>query len=191
MLLLLPSLAFALPGSGVQWTVLSNGDPYIECAVDAAGEPWCRSTGLVKLPIDKVAATLEDMPKHQHLFENIARIDVLAPDTMHIVLDYPGFLSDRDYVATYTRSVSGDTRIYSWKPAATQPPPEDGIIRLPKMAGEWRLTPEGAGTRVTYLWHAEIAGSFPDMMLTTARKIAGQQALKDIRKASERAAAGE
>src|SRR5690349_4209200 len=68
-MLLLPSVAFALPGADVQWTVLQKDDPFIECAVDAAGEPWCRSTGLVKLPLEKVAATLEDMPRYQHLFE--------------------------------------------------------------------------------------------------------------------------
>lgn len=190
MLVLLPSLALALPGPDVQWTVLSNGDPYIECTVDAAGEPWCRSTGTVALPIDLVAATLEDMPTHQHLFDNIERIDVLAPDTMHIVLDYPRLFSDRDYVATYTRSVVGTTRIYSWRPAATQPPPDPGVVRLPKMAGEWRLTPAGASTKVTYLWQAEIAGDFPEMMLSLARKTAGQQALKDLRKAAEGVAVG-
>ena len=185
---LLSSSALALPGADAQWKVLSKGDPHIECT-EVSGEPWCRSTGMVPLPIASVAATLEDMPAHQHLFESIISIRVVAPDTMHITLDFPAPLSDRDYVAKYTRTTDGETRMYRWSSVAHPDAPEvDGVVRLPKMAGEWRLEPVGNQTRVTYTWEAEIAGSFPSFALNTARKKAGGEALKDIRKAA--AAAG-
>jgi carbon monoxide dehydrogenase subunit G len=184
----LVEVAQALPGPGAVWTVLSSGDPVVECT-DVAGEPWCRSTGMVSLPIDKVAATLENMAQHQALFESIVSIQVVAPDVMHITLDFPSPLSDRDYVAKYTRGTQGEVRTYSWVPATVQVPAVSGVVRLPKMAGEWRLEPVGNETKVTYTWHAEIAGSFPDALLGQARKKAGGEALKDIRKASAAAAA--
>ena len=188
-MLLLTSIALATPGSDAQWTVLSGGDPYIECtAVDSI--PWCRSTGLVELPIDKVALTLEDMPKYKALFDSISSIEVVSPpDTLHVVLDYPMGFDDRDYVAKYSRRTEGDVRIIAWE-AVSGVPEVEGVVRMPRMAGEWRLTPEGGFTRVTYLWQAEVVGALPEMFWDTARKTAGKEALKDIRKASERAAAG-
>ena len=181
--------ALALPPADAQWERLSSGPPEVACTtVDA--EPWCRSTGLVALPIAQVAATLEDMPKYQDLFESIVSIEVVAPDTMNIVLDFPSPMSDRDYVAKYVRSTEGETRLYRWTSVAhPDAPPNDGVIRLPKMAGEWKLAPEGANTRVTYTWHAEIAGSFPNALLSRARIKAGGEAMKDIEKASRAAAA--
>jgi hypothetical protein len=186
----LSSAAWALPGADAQWSVLSNGDPRIECT-EVDSQPWCRSTGTVPLPLDKVSATLENMAAHQDLFESIVSIEVLAPDTMHIVLDFPSPLSDRDYVAKYTRSTEGSAHLYRWESVQRADAPEvDGVVRLPRMAGEWRLEPAGAETRVTYLWHAEIAGSFPSFALNQARKKAGSEALKDIRNAAIAASNG-
>jgi hypothetical protein len=107
--------AFAIPDESTQWTdVLQSANPRIECAT-VGTEPWCRSIGLVALPIEKVAATLENMAAHQELFESIVSIRVLTPDTMHITLDYPFPLWDRDYVAKYTRSNDGGVWRYRWE----------------------------------------------------------------------------
>jgi hypothetical protein len=163
--------AFALPGADAQWELLSGGPPKIECTT-VAGEPWCRSAGVVPLPIDQVSTTLENMAAHQDLFDSIVKIDVVAPDTMHIVLDFPPIMSDRDYVAKYTRSTEGEARLYRWV-SVPGTPPVDGVVRLPKMAGEWRLEPSGANTRVTYTWHAEIAGDFPNALLSQGIKNGG------------------
>ena len=183
----LTSVAWALPGADASWTVLAKGDPYIECT-ESGGEPWCRSTGLVPLSVDKVARTREKMSDHQRLFESIVRIDVLEPSVMHVVLDFPFPMSDRDYVARYTPAAEGDARIYRWESVVHEGAPVvSGVVRLPKMAGEWRLVPQDGQTQVTYLWHAQIAGDFPDALLGQARQKAGQQALADIRKAAKAA----
>jgi hypothetical protein len=182
--------AFALPPADAQWEVLAEGPPHIEC-VTVGTDPWCRSTGIVELPIDQVSVTLENMAAHQALFESIVSIKVVAPDTMHIVLDFPAPMADRDYVAKYTRSTAGDARLYQWVSVQhADAPALDGVVRLPRMAGEWKLEPAGANTKVTYTWQAEIAGSFPTWALSTARKKAGSEALKDIEKASKAAAKG-
>lgn len=177
--------ALALPSESTQYTdVLQSADPRIECAT-VNEEPWCRSIGMVPLPISQVASTLERMTEHQDLFDAIVEIRVVAPDTMHITLDYPWPVWDRDYVAKYTRSNEGGVWRYRWEPVVhPAAPPVKGVVRLPRMAGEWKLESVGNQTRVTYLWQAEVTG----VPATQARKIAGNEAIKDITKASTAAA---
>src|SRR5262245_7754492 len=95
----LMTAALALPPDGTAFPdVLQDADPRIEC-VTVGSEPWCRSIGMVPVSIEKVASTLENMAAHQALFESIVSIRQLSTDTMHITLDYPWPLWDRDYVA--------------------------------------------------------------------------------------------
>jgi len=180
---LLVSAAFALPGPDVVFELLDDKPVPVECAASAPGGPWCRSFGVIEAPVERVADALENMKANAHLFESIVSIDVLAPDTLHVVMDYPGYLgmSDRDYVAKYTRIIEGDVRRYRWVPV-THPdaPPTDNPIRLPQFEGEWKLEPHPQGTKVTYLWQAAIAGSFPSSMYEQAWKRAGYEALKDL-----------
>lgn len=177
--------ASALPGPDAAWAELSSSPVRIECA-DVAGEPWCRSLGVVEAPIERVAATLEDMANQGEVFDSVLSIRMLAPDTVHVVLDFPGVLSDRDYVAKYTPATEGAVRLYRWVPVEhPDAPPQEGVVRLTKMAGEWRLEPDGARTRVSYTWQADLSGSFPTWALSVARKRAGWEALHDLAKAQK------
>jgi hypothetical protein len=182
MLVLASALALARPGADASWEVLDTSPVRIECT-EAAGQPWCRSVGLIAAPLDQVAQAMEDMAGQSEVFEAVSLIDELGDDTYRIVLDFPGMFSDRDYVAKFTKHVEGDARIYRWEPV-THPkaPPTDDIVRLERMAGEWRLEPAGDQTKATYLWQAELGGSFPNWALSTARKKAGNEALKDLAK---------
>lgn len=185
----LPAFASTFPGADASWAQLSGGDPTIECT-SVGDEPWCRSTGLVDAPLAQVTATLKNMAAHQDLFDSIVRIDVLEADTMHIVLDFPSPLSDRDYVAKYTLLTDGATQVFHWESVVHDAAPAtSGIVRLPRMAGEWRLTAEGTRTRVVYLWEADVQGSLPAFTQNKARTIAGNKALEDIRKATAAATA--
>ena len=81
----------------------------------------------------------------------------------------------------FSTATDGNDRVYSWVPVTHAEAPEvSGVVRLTKMAGEWRLTPMGDKTRVTYLWQAELMGSFPEWALPVARKKTGNEALKDL-----------
>lgn len=182
MLVLLTTAALAMPGADATWEVLDSSPVRIECT-EVSGKPWCRSTGLIAAPVDQVATALEDMAGQSDVFEAVSQIDTLGDDTYRIVLDFPGMFADRDYVAKFEKLTEGDARIYRWKPV-THPnaPATDDIVRLSRMEGEWRLEPAGAETRATYLWQAELMGSFPTWALSTARKKAGNEALKDLAK---------
>jgi len=179
---LLISSALALPGPDAEWELLDSNPVRIECT-EEGGKPWCRSVGIISAPIDQVASALEDMATQADVFEAVSQIDTLEPDTFRIVLDFPGMFSDRDYVAKFSKRTEGDARVYAWVPVThADAPPTDDMVRLVRMEGEWRLEPHGDATKATYLWEAELLGSFPNWALPTARKKAGHEALKDLAK---------
>lgn len=172
--------AGAVPGDDAAWTVIGTSPVTVECTrVD--GKPWCRSFGRIHAPIDQVAAALREMPKRPDLFSSVLSIDVLAPNIIHVVLDYPAPLADRDYVARYSFSEDGDARIYRWEPVVrADAPPSDERVRLPHFTGEWRLEPRGDETWVRYTWEAEIGGSLPEFAYKIAWRRAGYEALRDL-----------
>lgn len=172
-----PALA-GPPGNDAAWEELRNDVVKVECT-EVESVPWCRSTGLVGAPIDSVSASLRDMAAHQDKFEAVSSIRVLEPGLLHITLDYPALLSDRDYVARYAFRTEGDRQIYSWTAAKhADAPPVKGVVRLPDFAGSWTLEPSGVNTRVTYTWHGD--SRLPQMFWHQAWKKAGHEALKDL-----------
>ena len=180
MLALLIATALARPGPDATWEVLEDSTVRIECT-ESQGDPWCRATALVSAAPSSVAAALENMGSQADIFEAVSSIRDLGDNTYHITLDFPGMMSDRDYVAAFSKATEGDDLVYRWEPAThPEAPPVPGVVRLSKMAGEWRLSPAGEHTRVTYLWEADLMGSFPSWALPIARKKAGNEALKDL-----------
>ncbi len=174
------TLAAGPPGDEAAWEEIRNDEVRVEC-VEVAEQPWCRAHGVVRAPIAKVSDTLEHMPAHQDKFDMVLSIREIEAGLLHITLDYPRPFSDRDYVARYTPATEGSVRWYRWAPAAdTRAPEVDGVVRLPRFAGSWRLQPAGGNTHVTYTWHADVGGSFPRWAATTARKRAGHHALTDL-----------
>lgn len=181
-LLLLTSFALAadLPGDDAPWETLGTSPVKVQCA-RVSGVPWCRSTGVVGAPIDQVYDALLNMAYNAALFDSVVTIEVVAEDTLHVVLDYPAPLDDRDYVARYTYRIEGENRVVRWVPVVSAAAPEtSAAVRLPRFAGEWRLEPREGATWVRYTWHAEINGSFPTFGYNTAWKRSGFEALRDL-----------
>jgi hypothetical protein len=180
MILLPAAQASSLPGDEAPWAELADKPVPVACA-EISGEPWCRSEGVISAPLEQVSQALQNMRYNADMFESVASISVLSDDLLHITLDYPSPLDDRDYVAKYTFSTDGDAHLFRWTPATDPGAPEvDGVVRLPNFAGEWRLEARGSGTWVRYTWQAEINGSFPSWGYSQARKKAGYEALKDL-----------
>ncbi len=172
--------AFARPGADATWELLEDSTVRIECT-ETHGEPWCRATALVSAASTNVASSLENMGSQADVFEAVSSIRDLGSNTFHVTLDFPGMMSDRDYVVAFSKSTEGEDLVYSWVPVThVEAPPVSGVVRLSKMAGEWRLTPSGENTQVTYLWQADLMGSFPSWALPVARKKTGNEALKDL-----------
>jgi len=179
---LLSSAFAAIPGATAPWEPLASNPVPVDCAT-IDGVPWCRSRGVIPAPPDQVASALEDMRKGSSGFESVLSVVVLEPDTVHVVLDYPAPLTDRDYVAKYSRAeADGGALSYTWTPVVhANAPVTESPVRLPNYEGEWLLSPSGSDkTLVTYTWQAEINGSFPKWGYKTAWKKAGHEALKDL-----------
>lgn len=177
--MLLTAHALALPGPAARWTELTVGKVRVECTTDA-GRPYCRSTGVISVPLASAVATFARLDEHQDKMQKISKIERLQPDVLHVVMDYPFPVSDRDYVARFSLRTEADgTVVYGWTPVTDPRAPDDGsTVRLTWLDGEWRFAAEGAHTRVTYVWEADPGGSLPDVGMV--RKQAGLFAVQDI-----------
>ena len=179
----LTGAAEARPPASATWEPMLDDPVKVECT-EHQGEPWCRSTGVIGAPIAEVFGTLKSLDENAKAFESLRSVRRVEPDTLHVVIDFPGLISDRDYVARYTHTTEdGGVELLAWEPVAhPDAPVERGVVRLDKMAGEWRLEPKGDKTLVTYLWQAELGGSFPSFAVPIARRKTGQQVLGDLAK---------
>lgn len=178
-MLLLSSLALALPPESGTWTEIQTEPVRISCTT-WQGSPYCRSTGVIGVPRSKAASTFANLDRFTKQMGAIRQVDRLEPDVLHVVMDYPFPLDDRDYVARFVHKVEGDgTEVYAWTPVEhAKAPPEDGVVRLGWLDGEWRFASEGENTRVTYLWQADPGGNLPDVK--AVRTKAGTLAISDI-----------
>ena len=193
-LLLATTLAHAGYPEGLgNWNVLTTGDVWVGCTTHM-GEPWCRSVGVIRAPVAKVAGLLDRFPVDPSPFKRVAYVTVLketspgAPDglkTLHIVLDMPFPISHRDYVATFLPRAVDDTRIFDWK---AEPHPEvthPGAVRLDHAEGQWHLAPTPAGhTRLTYTWAADLGGDFPEFAFERAWATWGAEVIDWLRDGS-------
>ena len=178
--LLLVSLA--LPGPDASWETLLKSPVHVECT-QTSGVPFCRSTALFEAEPATLFDTLNGMSDHVDKFESVLEVNRVADDTMHVVMDFPWPLADRDYVAKYTRNDLGDGALQLvWTPVSHDGAPESHArVRLTDFSGSWTITPKGDGkTEVVYLWHALYGGALPSGALNTARKKTGQESLKDL-----------
>jgi hypothetical protein len=176
----LSSALAAVPGEAAAWSVVRDDIVRVECTT-VAGEPWCRSVGTISAGIDAVDQTLSQIERSYVRFDKLLSATKLDAATRHVTIDYPSILSDRDYVARYSRRLAQGQRVISWE-AVEHPdaPVVNGVVRLTEFAGEWRLEAVGGHTRVWYVWHADPAGDFPDWALPQAFKNTGHEVLLDL-----------
>ena len=183
MITLLAIASFAaVPGPSATWSTLTTSPTLIECT-EAGGKPYCRSTGVIGVPVASAVGVFAHLDQHAAKMESISLVERLEPDVLHVVMDYPFPFWDRDYVAKFTRRTDADgTEVFAWAPIQhAGAPPDPGLVRLP-IDGEWRFKAEGANTRVTYIWMADPGGDIPDA--NQVRKKAGTLAIKDLANAA-------
>ena len=180
MITLLTLTAFAaLPSASSTWSPLSTSPTVIECTT-ANGKPYCRSTAVISAPVATAIDAFAHLDQHVDLMASIKSVTRLEPDVLHVVMDYPFPVSDRDYVAKFSRRTDPDgTEVFAWVPIAHAAAPVDpSVVRLTELDGEWRFQAEGGDTRVTYVWESDPGGNLPDA--NAVRKQAGKLAITDI-----------
>jgi hypothetical protein len=177
--MLLSALAAAAPPTDAKWAPLQSSPVRIDCA-DVPGRPYCRSTAVIGVPLAVATRTFEELDRHQDKMGAITLVERLEADVLHVVMDYPFPLSDRDYVARFTRRAESDgTVVYAWTPIEhAAAPPLEGVVRLTWLDGEWRFAAEGSHTRLTYVWESDPGGNLPDVR--AVRSKAGFLAIQDM-----------
>jgi hypothetical protein len=177
--LLLSAAGAAAPPAHATWSLLQEKPVRIECTT-TGGSPYCRSTGVIGAQASAAARTFSTLDQHVDKMGAIRSVTRLEADVLHVVMDYPFPLSDRDYVARFShRTEPGGVEVYAWQPVThAGAPPQDGVVRLSWLDGEWRFAPEGGRTRVTYLWQSDPGGNLPDV--DAVRRKAGTLAVQDM-----------
>lgn len=182
-LVLLPLALAGPPTAG--WEVLVDGEIRVSCS-RAGGAPWCRASGLIDAPLDRVFALLDDIDGHAALFSRIHSSRELSPGLAHQVVALPFPLPARDYVVTLERRREGADRVIAFQSADRPEIPVTGL-RLTGFAGEFRVSPTPEGdTLFTYLWQADLGPDIPAFALPIAWATQGREIVGGLRAAAER-----
>ncbi len=181
--LLAISVALATaPSSG--WEVLTEGEVTVSCS-RAASVPWCRATGIIEAPPERVYALLDDIGGHARLFSRISSSVELRPGLAHQVVSLPFPLPARDYVVHLERVSDGADRVITFKSAAHPEIPVTGL-RLTAFEGEFRVGPaEGGASRFTYVWQADLGPDIPAFALPIAWQSQGKEIVGGLKAAVE------
>ena len=167
-------------------TAFAGSSIPVDC-VWLEGMPWCTATVQIDAPIASVEAVLSDFNGLPAVFPRIQSSTRLAENTIHVILEMPFPLAPRDYIARFTREMSGDEVRLSWT-AAEHPaaPLSEDAVRLLHTAGSWTLRPlSDAQTEVCYYWNAELGGDVPNWALPRAWQMQGDEVLGRLRSAAE------
>lgn len=103
-------------------------------------------------------------------------------------IEMPWPVTGRDVVLHVTTEKTADGGlIRHLKAEPTYIPEEKGEIRVPKLIGEWKLVPKGAGvTEVTYQVQTEPGGSIPSWLANSFVVDSPMNTLKGLRSAAEK-----
>ena len=168
------------------WKILNDGMPWIGCQ-EYNGFPWCRATEVLPYSISEIEYFIGNFNYYSNIFNRIESSTRVDSNIVYLKVDYPFFLSDRDYIVQYNSFKENDNIIYQWS-AVIHPdyPVYNDIVRLINAAGEWKLvyiTPDS--TEVSYSWNGELLGDFPSFSLGRAWKTGGTEIIEELRQAIE------
>jgi len=168
------------------WNVLKDKNPWIGCR-DYNDLPWCRSIDIFPYSISDIEFFVGNFDSYSLVFHRMESSEIVDTNIVYLRVDYPLFLSDRDYIVKYNSFQENNDVIYQWTAIEHQNSPVyDDVIRLINAAGEFRLayiSPDS--TEVSYSWNGELLGDFPNFYLETAWKTGGTEIMQELRQAIE------
>lgn len=136
----------------------------------------------VDAPAPEIQALIEDVTRLPKTLPPISEAELLGPDILHLTIDLPWPLSQRDSVSRVTRSVEGNTIVFAWEPT-DGPPPDAGVVRLVASRGQWRLTSVEGGTDVTYESWNQVAANVPEPIVRVIHKMEATRLANNLRAA--------
>jgi len=149
------------PHSYNDWEILQDNKIWV--GYTQTDFTWCKSSSIFNYSIDEILEIVEDIENYYVIFDSIVSSSKNKDDVIHIMVDYPIPLSDRDYVVKFYKLLEDNTTIYRFhSDSSFNIPINDNYIRLNNAAGEWRLVNLKNGqTKVSYTWNGELKGMLP------------------------------
>jgi len=149
--------------------------------------PICQTTSILPFSIESISSIIEDVSNYPKVFKRIHKTNILEKDIIHVMLDMPFLLSDRDYVIKYKKYKTPDNWEFTFSPVKhINAPLDKKYVRLVNATGKWKLiSKDDNQTSVSYTWNGELLGDFPNFALERAWKTQGNEIIHWINDALE------
>lgn len=167
-----------------EWVIIQETDVNLKWTKQN-GFPIVRATAKMPFPIDSISKIIEDVKNYPNVFRRIREIKILDKNIIHIMLDMPFLLSDRDYVIQYSKDKSKAAWKFSFNAINHEGAPvTEKYVRLINAFGKWELSPTNENeTLLVYTWNGELQGDFPEFALKRAWKTQGNEIVHWIKDA--------
>jgi len=141
------------------------------------GYPICQTSSVLPFSIESISSIIENVKNYPRVFRRIHKTNILEKNIIHIMLDMPFLLADRDYVIKYEKSKLQNEWEFTFKAVQHKNAPLDkDYVRLINAAGKWKLISiDDNETSVSYIWNGELLGDFPNFALERAWKTQGNE----------------
>ena len=172
--------------SVTDWNIIQKNEIEIRWTT-YDGYPICQATSVLPFSIESISSIIEDVSNYPKVFKRIHKTNILEIDIIHVMLDMPFLLSDRDYVIKYKKYKTPDKWEFTFSPVKhINAPLNKKYVRLVNAAGKWKLISKGDNqTSVSYTWNGELLGDFPNFALERAWKTQGNEIIYWINDALE------
>ena len=168
------------------WKILNEKGPWVGY-LEYENFPWCRATDIFPYSINEIEQFIGKFDTYSNTFSRMIDSDLVDTNVVYLRVDYPFFLSDRDYLVKYSRLTDNKDVYYQWIAEEHPELPEyDNVVRLINAGGEWALKYiNDNSTKVSYSWNGELRGDFPSFSLNSAWNKAGTEIINELRHAIE------
>lgn len=174
------------------WERVDDEDGIVTWKHEVPGQvvPGIRGQVVIAADLDKVRRAIEDVKSHTKWMHRCAESAVVknvgpTEDIVYNRTDSPWPISDRDVVLRTKRIVNdkGDEVLLAFQNIRSELKPElDGVVRMPKLAGFYKLTKLSDGrTKVVYQVDADVGGSLPDWIVKRVVKDMPYETLSNLR----------
>ena len=172
--------------SVTDWNIIQKNEIEIRWTT-YDGYPICQATSVLPFSIESISSIIEDVRNYPKVFKRIHKTNILEKDIIHVMLDMPFLLSDRDYVIKYKKNKTQDNWEFTFRAVKhTNAPLVEDYVRLVNAAGKWKLiSKDDNQTLVSYTWNGELLGDFPNFALERAWKTQGNEIIHWINDALE------
>lgn len=168
------------------WKTLSEKNPWVGYQ-EYENFPWCRATDIFPYSINEIETFIGKFETYSNTFSRMIDSELIDTNIVYLRVDYPLFLSDRDYIVKYNRVSNANDIYYQWVATVHSDVPEyDSAVRLINAGGEWALKYISENsTEVSYSWNGELRGDFPSFSLNSAWIKGGTEIINELRYAIE------